>query len=237
MGDELRRWVTRAGGAAYRGRGKHRTACGSMLSGMREKLVRDKVPATAGNLGRSRNDGPGDLPIGGGKARSREPTILGVAVPEQTEAAVAPVVVPPPPSEKTVLGVGMKGLPGAPRRHARETSVQEPPPEGWDLPQPEQQLPPEPPQATANVAAYLKEYEPKRVPPPATDPSVPIDLSVPKEQSEPSLVPAAVPRRRGTLWWVLLLVLAAVGYVRREQLRPLLIGRWHQVMERAKSHW
>jgi hypothetical protein len=73
-----------------------------------------------------------------------------------------------------------------------------------------------------------------RVPPPATDPSVPIDLSVLKVNSEPSLVPAGVPRRRGTLWWVLLLVLAAaaaVGYVRRDQMRPLLIATWHQVTQ------
>ncbi len=215
-----------------------------MLSGMGEKLVSDKVPATAGNLGRSRNDGPADLPMGGSKARSREPTILGVAVPEQSEAAVAPVVVPPPLSEKTVLGVGMKGLSAGPHPQARETSLQEPPPEGWDLSQPEHQheqpSPPEPPQASAKVATYLEEYAPKRVPPPATDPSVPIDLSVLKVHSEPSLVPAGLPRSRGTLWWILLLVLAAavaVGYVRRDQVRPLLIARWHQVMERAKSHW
>jgi hypothetical protein len=139
-----------------------------------------------------------------------------VAVPEQTEATIAPIVVPPPLTEKTVLGVGMKGLS-----------------------QPEQPSPPEPPQPSAKVAAYLKEYEPKRVPPPATDPSVPIDLSVLKVHSEPSLVPAGVPRRRATLWWVLLLFLTAavaVGNVRRDPVRALLIARWHQVTQWVRSH-
>jgi|HubBroStandDraft_1064217.scaffolds.fasta_scaffold12176_2 hypothetical protein len=204
-----------------------------MLSRMGEKVVEDKVPATAGNLERSRDREPAGLGAGVHKAPARERTILGVAVPQQTEAPVAPVGGPPPLlRETTVLGVGIKGMAAVARPLAGETSVQEPPPEGWDLP--ERTLELEAPPADAKPAARLERVEPQRIPPPARDASLPIDLSVRKARSEP----AGVPRRRRSMGWVALVLVAAAaaaGYLRREQLRPGVVATWHQLRDRVTT--
>jgi hypothetical protein len=60
---------------------------GSILSRMGEKGVEDQVPATSGNVGRSRDSEPACLGTGGAhKAPARERTILGVAVPQQPKS-------------------------------------------------------------------------------------------------------------------------------------------------------
>jgi hypothetical protein len=152
---------------------------------------------------------------------SRERTILGVAVSQQpTESPAAPVVVPPPPRERTVLGVA-------------------PPPDAWNLPKAEKALLRELPLGSSKVAARLERAEPKRQPPPPPDPSVAVDLSELRARSERSRVIAGVPRRRTTAWWVLwggVAAAAAVGYLRREQVRPLLVVKWHQAIEWVIAH-
>jgi hypothetical protein len=201
---------------------------------MGEKVVEDKVPATAGNVGRSGDSELAGLGESAHKAPARERTILGVAVPEQTQAPIAPVVVPPSPGEKTVLGVGMKAMAAVARPLARETSVQEPPPEGWDLPE----RTPQPPPSDTMAAARLESVEPKRIAPPALDPSFPFDLSVPKARSEPSWVPAGVPRRGRWMGWVALVLVAAAaaaGYLRRDRLRPRVVATWHQLLDRVTT--
>ena len=106
--------------------------------------------------------------------------------------------------------------PPAMRVPAREWSQQEPPPEDWDLPQP---APREP-----SVLVDLSELAPVVRIPALAVPSVPRVGRPSSDESEPSLVPAGVPRRRRLVWLVLLLVVAgaaAFGCVRRDALQPL----------------
>jgi hypothetical protein len=120
--------------------------------------------------------------------------------------------------EKTILGVAPVQKATAARDPIREASQQEPPPEGWDLPEP------------ATI--------PRSAMPTQRDPSIAIDLSelevAPSDRvaarpttGERSLVPAGVPRRHGFAWFMALLVLAlaVVGYVQRDTLLPL-VKNW-----------
>jgi hypothetical protein len=191
-----------------------------------------------------------DPGMGSAKGPSREPTRLGVGISQpgqRNDAAVAPVVVLAPKRERTVLGVAPAPVPQRPQPPQRETSLQEPPAEGWDLPEGQQAIqteqsvpldlmparrtdgphlaPPVPvPYTSAPHAAPVA-----RVPVPIRDPSIAVDLSeLDSNEKEPSLLPAGVPRHRGRKFLVFLVFLAvvataiAVGYVRREELRPLL---------------
>jgi|HubBroStandDraft_1064217.scaffolds.fasta_scaffold00929_6 PilZ domain-containing protein len=165
---------------------------------------------------------------------SRERTILGVAVSQSTESPAAPVVVPPPPRARTVLGVGMQGTFAGGRAQPKETSGQEPPPDAWNLPKAEKRLLRELPLGGSEAAARFERAERNREPPPPPDPSVTVDLSDLMVRSDPSLVPAGVPRRHTAAWWVLwggVAAVAAVGYMRREHLRPLLVMKWDQAIE------
>jgi hypothetical protein len=170
-----------------------------------------------------------DPGVGGSKTVSRERTMLGTGSTQQkTEAAAAPIVVLAPTREKTVLGVAPPGAAPAARPPAKETSQQEPSPEGWDLPEAEGAEPAEPPldafpvEPEASIAIDLVR--------PRTSSSVPAPAparapALAPEDSESSLVPAGVPRRRGRVWLLLILVVAlaaGLGYVRRDSLRPIL---------------
>jgi hypothetical protein len=170
---------------------------------------------------------------------------VGISQPGDTnDPKVAPVVVLAPTRERTVLGVAPAAVPPSPQVSGRELSLQEPPPpEGWDVPEAQaaeversipldlvparrsdgpQAAPPASPQLLQEAAPAPR----ARVPVPVRDPSVLVDLSELNSSSgnEPSLVPAGVPRHRGRrflLFLAVILVVAAVGYLRREQLRPL----------------
>jgi hypothetical protein len=161
-------------------------------------------------------------------APSRERTVLGVA------ASSAPAVTPPKPQPQVKPAIGAPGAMGA-ASLPRETSQQEPPPEGWDSPPQADaraprvlELPLEPsipialPQPAAPAAP--SSFSEPRIPVPLAQP-VPVSLSeLSTSTNEPSLVPAGVPRHRGRKVILFLAVVAvvAVGYVRREQLRPVL---------------
>src|SRR5271155_5449969 len=148
---------------------------------------------------------------GGDKAPARERTLLGVS--DKPAVPASPIVSVAPGRERTGLGVGATApAPVAPP--ARERSVQEPPPEGWDLPEPQDPLraveapgTPEPPKAPARPAPEasiaLDLLHKKTEPQPAPQP--------PQALSEASLAAAGVPRRRGRAWIVVLLLLAMAG--------------------------
>jgi hypothetical protein len=167
---------------------------------------------------------------GMGQARggpSRERTVLGVGLSAPVASpAAAPVVVVGHSRERTVLGVAPGGRPAGLNHLARESSLQEPPAEGWDSVEPE---PARPSKAEASVAGR--------------EPSIAVDLSEldasrsaigraqGNEGNEPSLIPAGVPRRRGMKWLVFFAVVSvaiAAGYLRREQLVPIL----HRLQQR-----
>jgi hypothetical protein len=107
---------------------------------------------------------------------------------------------------------------------ARESSLQEPPAEGWDLS--------EPPAREVSIPVDLTARKPDlAVNPRARDPSIAVDLSeLDSHAKEPSLVPAGVPRGRGRRWLIFfaLLLVAAAGIWRREQLRPVI----HRLLQR-----
>jgi hypothetical protein len=157
---------------------------------------------------------------GMGQARggpSRERTVLGVGLsaPAASSTAAAPVVVVGHLRERTVLGVAPAAKPAGLNHLTREASLQEPPADGWDLVEPE---PRKPSRAEASASAR--------------EPSIAVDLSeLDSASKEPSLIPAGVPRHRGRKWllvFVVVSVAAAAGYLRREQLVPLL----HRLQER-----
>jgi hypothetical protein len=133
------------------------------------------------------------------KAPAREATILGVGNVTTEKAPAAPIVAVTPPSrEKTVLGVGVNvaksgaSAPGV-ARIEREPSVEEPPPEDWDLP------------------AAPAEPEPA---PAMAEKSLPVELvakkAVARASEPPESEPSQIPRRRQR-WPVVMLVLAAAG--------------------------
>jgi hypothetical protein len=160
---------------------------------MGDKLMDDKVPGTAGSLGRTAAGERAQTGAGANEARPRERTILGVAPSQEVGAPVAPVIVPPLPREETVLGIGVEGA--------------------------------------ARAA-------PDGIRPPAGDPSLVLDLSVRKLESEPSLLPAGEPRRSRAIWvWLVVLAASAAGgYWRREQVRPWLVTKGHQVSAWVRTH-
>ena len=148
---------------------------------------------------------------GGDKAPTREKTLLGVS--DKPAVPASPIVSVAPVRERTVLGVGASApTPVAPL--ARERSVQEPPPEGWDLPEPQEPL-----RAVEAPAAAEPPKAPVR---PAPEASIALDLVHKKAEPQPaplpaqalseaSLAAAGVPRRRGRGWLVVLLLLAMAG--------------------------
>jgi hypothetical protein len=149
---------------------------------------------------------------GGTNVPARERTVLGVGVTETPPAPAAPIIAVAPTREKTVLGVGNDAAPAAAAPPARERSVQEPPPEGWDLPEatgaPSAPAPPTPPVARASspldasIALDLVVKKPEPPKPPGEKPRTE------KPLSEASLAAAGVPRRRGRAWLVVLVVVA-----------------------------
>ncbi len=149
---------------------------------------------------------------GGTNVPARERTVLGVGVTETPPAAAAPIIAGAPTREKPVLGVGQKDAPAAAAPPARERSVQEPPPEGWDLPEagaasssPAPPAPPAPHASSpldASIALDLVVKKPEPAKPPGEKPGTE------KPLSEASLAAAGVPRRRGRTWLVVLVVLA-----------------------------
>jgi hypothetical protein len=72
------------------------------------------------------------------------------------------------------------------------------------------------------------------------EPSVAVDLSdldAPAKQPSFSLVPAGVPRRRGRTWLLVFLVvavLAAAGYVRRQEVVPALRRLQQRVVTKTR---
>jgi hypothetical protein len=161
---------------------------------------------------------------GGTNVPARERTVLGVGIHEAPAAPAAPIIAAAPARERTVLGVGQKVAPAVAAPPARERSVQEPPPEGWDLPD---AAVPDPPAAPAPPAIRAS---------PALDASIALDLVVKKPDppktpaekpptekplSEVSLAAAGVPRRRGRGWLVVLVLLAVAAggvYAMRERI-------------------
>jgi uncharacterized protein (TIGR02266 family) len=152
------------------------------------------------------------------KAPPKEPTMMGVGAAGEAAARAAPIVsVKAPSRERTVLGVGgaspaMAGVSPVPR----ERSVQEPPAEGWDLPEapaapaapapaPAPAPKARPPVAEASIALDLMVKKPPIAEPPAR-------ISEPSSErsSEPSQWEPKLPRRRR---WpaVLLLLIAGAG--------------------------
>jgi len=146
---------------------------------------------------------------GGTNVPARERTVLGVGAAETPPAPAAPIIAVAPTREKTVLGVGQKTAPVPP---ARERSVQEPPAEGWDLPEASAAPSPPAPLAApaprasspldASIALDLVVKKPKPAKPPGEKPGTE------KPLSEASLAAAGVPRRRRRAWVVALVVLA-----------------------------
>jgi hypothetical protein len=182
-----------------------------------------------------------DPGVGGGKAVSRERTVLGTGASRQPPGApVAPIVVLAPTREKTVLGVAPPVRTAALRPPAREISQQEPAPEGWDLP----------PASTdaVSVPAILESPRARAsAQEQGREPSIAIDLSelerstrgltVDPSVSEASLVAAGVPRRRGRGWLALLVlaVLAAaggLGYLHRDRVQPIVM-KWEKQLVAA----
>jgi hypothetical protein len=126
-----------------------------------------------------------------------------------------------PPRERTILGVAPSQEVGAP-----VAPVLVPPP-----PREETVL-------GVGMEGAVARAAPEVIPPPAGDPSIVIDLSVRRPESEPSLVPAGVPRRSRAIWvWLVVLAASAAGgYWRREQVRPWLITKGHQVSAWVRTH-
>jgi hypothetical protein len=146
------------------------------------------------------------------KALSKEKTILGTgALPEKEKSPAKPIVASLPKREKTVIGMGPSSPAFRFKPPVREVSQQEPPPEGWDLPEPAART------REPSIAVDLSELD-----------SSAVDLVAAKPtRAEPSLVPAGLPRRRGLVWRVVLVALLAGaaaygGYRQRSQLVPLL---------------
>jgi hypothetical protein len=134
----------------------------------------------------------------------------------------------PPARERTVLGLGVPATATPP---SRERSVQEPPPEGWDVhdaatketvvPQIVVQVGPAREETPRPVLAAEREQPPV----PGPEASIALDLVARKKAdvvpaaraadvplSEASLAAAGVPRRRGGRWLVFfLLVIAATA--------------------------
>ncbi len=136
----------------------------------------------------------------------------------------------PPARERTVLGLGV--VPPKATPPSRERSVQEPPPEGWDVPDVHDAATKETvvPQIVVQVGAAGDEaprldLASDREPPPAPGPeaSIALDLVARKKAhvepavrvadvplSEASLAAAGVPRRRRGGWLMLFLLMIAV---------------------------
>jgi hypothetical protein len=211
------------------------TGEGDPPPGMSVKLidVEDAVMAAIERLAAGERTDHG---VGGGKTVSRERTVLGTgASRQQTEAAAAPIVVLAPIREKTVLGVAPPSPGAAPSPPKRETSMQEPSPEGWDLPEAPPAQRAEMSLATVIVSEPAT-HAPAAQPAPMRDPSIAVDLSELERttnargrpgaaETEPSLVPAGVPRRRGRAWLLVLVVVTLVGglgYAQRNKVQPVL---------------
>jgi hypothetical protein len=123
------------------------------------------------------------------------------------DAPAKPILAVAPTRERTVLGVG----PAQVRPPAREPSGQEPPPEGWDLPEPSGAP------VVHEVAKPAPHAAPAPAPPaaPAPEPSLALDLVVAKRAAKPfseaSLAAAGVPRPRGRGWLAALVVIALLA--------------------------
>ena len=132
-------------------------------------------------------------------------------MPEKEKSPAKPIPSSLPKREKTVIGMGPSNPAFRFKPPARELSQQEPPAEGWDLPEAAA------PTREPSIAVDLSELD-----------SSAVDLVASKPTgAEPSLVPAGLPRRRrGLVWSVVLVALLAgaayAGYWQRSQLRPLL---------------
>jgi uncharacterized protein (TIGR02266 family) len=188
--------------------------------GMGVKLidVDDSVVATITRLVASRErTEPG---TGGTSAPSRERTVLGVGLSSEPAASplpATPIISVAPTREKTVLGVGMAGAAtaapaAAPAKPpARELSVQEPSPEGWDLPEAEAREKPQPlaPEASIAMDLVVKKADPVK-PAAAPDPPRPAADALPVLSG----VPSRRPRRWPAVLVVLLLVAAGVYLLR-----------------------
>jgi hypothetical protein len=103
---------------------------GGAPGGMRIQLV-DIDEGTAQALARLGGSGERTDPgVGGGRAPSRERTVLGVAPDASGSAIPSPVVLVAPMRERTVVGIA----PPPRRPLPKEISVQDlPAPEGWDV--------------------------------------------------------------------------------------------------------
>lgn len=140
-----------------------------------------------------------DPGTGGTKTPAREPTVLGVGVPQAQEAPAAPIIaVAPIARERTVLGMGAAEptAPKAPAEAPRAVEAPRPSPPLEAAPMLDRSLPIE-----------LVANKPKRPPEPKPEPKT-VEAAPP---SEASLVAAGVPRRGRGIWWVLLLLLVAAG--------------------------
>jgi len=171
-----------------------------------------------------------DPGTGGSNAPARERTVMGVGKSDEQAVAAAPIVAAAPARERTQLGIG-GSPPGAapeaaagremsipielvahkkpeaevPTRRVEVPHVEREPSEqelDWEL-EPKQEAKPEP----------KRELKSKPEPRPK---AVPVEAP----PSEASLAEAGVPRRRGGVWIMLLLVLAigGVGYAYRSRI-------------------
>jgi hypothetical protein len=217
-------------------------------SGMNVKLIEVEeavVAAIERRVAGERVD-PG---VGAAKTVSRERTMLGTGLSRpESEVRAAPVVVLAPTRERTVLGVAPPSHAAATRPPAREVSSQEPAPEGWDLPEPAAPKAEDQPWGPAALLDGVNAKALKTNHAAFRDPSIAIDLSelersgnaqadVGSARSEPSGVPAGVPRHRRRFWLMLPVVLAlaaGLGYARRDKLQPLL-RKWRPVLTGAPT--
>ena len=163
--------------------------------GMGVKLI-DVDDAVVALIGRLVDDrAPRPPGTGPGKAPARERTVLGLGLSQEPPAPTAPIIQAAPAREGTVLGIGTASAPVAARPPPRERSVQEPPPEGWDVPDVHEAATKETvvPQVVVPKPREAPRAEP--APPPqqlpalAPEPRVAIDLVEKKPQVEADPAP------------------------------------------------
>jgi uncharacterized protein (TIGR02266 family) len=155
---------------------------------------------------------------GAGEAPAREPTVLGLGTPENPPVAASPIVPVAAARERTVLGVGSAGAPAAAKAQVRERSVQEPPPEDWDLPDPHEVPTRENVVPQRVVPVVREEASPPKLAPepeprtPLPEASIAIDLVARKPEADVDDAPLpSVPRRRGGRWLLFLLLVVAAA--------------------------
>jgi hypothetical protein len=153
----------------------------------------------------------------GTDTQSREATVHGVgeaeAPPPGAGSGATPIVsVVAPARERTVLGVGTPSPAAAPPAAARERSQQEPPPEGWDLPEADPAG-----GAPVHAAAPIDERSvpialvAKKKAEPARPSGARAETRDPEAAEEPPATEEAKPPRRRRVGLVLLLLLAAAA--------------------------